>query len=92
MYRAPALQLNAGRSNIPTALALSGRSNELTAYRNWAYVDTLALGEFKSGNVQRAVELERKALELAARSPRRGEVEQALARFEAALRERVPRD
>jgi hypothetical protein len=74
------------------ALRLSQRSNELTGQRNWMYVDTLALAEFKSGNVERAVELERKALELAVRSPRRGEVEQALARFEAALQERAPRD
>jgi tetratricopeptide (TPR) repeat protein len=66
------------------ALKASRRSNEMTGQRNWAYVDTLALAEFVNGNVERAVDLERRAIELA---EGRGEpdLSQSLARFEAAL-------
>ncbi|RJP33590.1 MAG: hypothetical protein C4547_12095 [Phycisphaerales bacterium] len=66
------------------ALKASRRSNEITGHRNWAFVDTLALAEFVTGDVQRAVQLERKAIELA---EGRGEpdLSNSLARFEAAL-------
>jgi hypothetical protein len=67
------------------ARRMSLRSNELTSYKNWAFVDTLALAEFEIGNVERAVELERKCLDLCGKASGRAGVEKALARFEAAL-------
>ncbi len=73
------------------ALKASRRSNEMTAHRNWAYVDTLALAEFVNGDVPRAVELGRKAIELA---EGRGEPDLSnnLARFEAALGRQASKD
>ena len=41
------------------------------------------------GDVDRAIELERKALELCGENSRRGELEAALARFEAGQKQRV---
>ncbi len=68
------------------ALEWSRRSNELTSYKNWAYVDTLALAEFRTGNVEKAVKLQKKAVELA--NGRGGKaVTDALAKYEAALKE-----
>jgi len=72
------------------ALRLSERSNELTEHSIWAYVDTLALAKFETGDVAAAVELERKALELCSDSSNRRTVERALQRFEAALAGREP--
>ncbi len=46
------------------ALRLSRRANELTKRAQWAYLDTLALAEFKTDSIQKAIELEQKAIEL----------------------------
>jgi hypothetical protein len=73
--------------NAALALLLSQKSNELTGHKNWMFVDTLALAYFQKGDVKAAVELERKALELVGKNRRRGEVEEALRRFEAALKQ-----
>ena len=67
------------------ALKMSRRSNELSDHDNWAYVDTLALALFKTGEAEAAVKMEKKALALCGDGPGRDDVEQALARFEAAL-------
>jgi hypothetical protein len=69
------------------ALKLSRRSNELTDYESWIYVDTLALALFKTGDTRGAVDMEKKALALCGNGDRRQEVEAALERFQAALRE-----
>jgi len=68
------------------AVKVSERSNELTKYENWAFLDTLALANFKAGDAASAVELEKKAIE---HSGGRGkaELEKALAKFEKALNE-----
>ncbi|MFQ5804996.1 MAG: hypothetical protein ACE5I3_00950 [Phycisphaerae bacterium] len=73
-----------GRFN-EVALKFSKRSNELTDQKNWMFVDTLALALFETGDAKAAVELEKKALALCGDDSRRGEVEAALQRFEAAL-------
>ncbi len=65
------------------ALRMAARCNELTGESNWMYVDTLAWAHFKTGDVARAIELERKALELCKDDGRIDEVKDALARFEA---------
>ena len=71
-----------GHDYADLALRFSRRSNELTAHENWAYLDTLALAEFETGNASRAVELEEKALDLChGNSGSRAELEKALARF-----------
>jgi hypothetical protein len=69
------------------ALRFAERSNELTNYSSWVFLDTLALAKFKTGDAQTAVELQRKAIELS--GGQSAEVLKGrLARFEAALRER----
>ena len=75
-----------GRFNEP-ALRLARCANELTDQGNWAYVDTLALAEFEAGHVDRAIELEQKAIELSkAKAGGSGvaDLQKALARFKAA--------
>jgi tetratricopeptide (TPR) repeat protein len=67
------------------ARRMSRQSNEITNYENWMFVDTLALAEFETGNLEAAVELERKCLDLCGDSAGRKGVETALAKFEAAL-------
>ncbi len=69
------------------ALKLSKRSNELTNHENWMFVDTLALAFFKTGDAAKAVELEKKALALVGDGSGREDVEAALQRFEAALKQ-----
>jgi hypothetical protein len=78
-----------GHQYNDVALRFSRRSNELTEHENWAYVDTLALAEFETGNAHKAIELEEKAIELSRRSGGGGVagLEKALARFQAATRE-----
>lgn len=68
------------------ALRFATRANEHTGYENWMFVDTLAWAHFRAGNVVEAVELERRALDVCRDRSRRREAEQALARFEDALR------
>ncbi len=65
------------------ALRLSTRSNELTGHKNWMFVDTLALAKFESGDVQAAIALEKKAIELSDGAGADG-LQAALSRFEEA--------
>ena len=67
------------------ALDLARRANELTEHGNWAYLDTLALALFRSGDANAAVDTQRKALALVGNRAGRNEVEKALAHFEAAI-------
>lgn len=69
------------------ALRMATRCNQLTGESNWMYVDTLAWAHFKAGDVDRAIDLERKALELCKDDRRIDEVKDALATFEAARAE-----
>jgi hypothetical protein len=74
-----------GRFN-ELALRLSRRSNELTAHKTWAYVDTLALAEFEAGSVEQAIELEEQAIKLSkttAGGSGMADMQKALARFTA---------
>jgi len=72
------------------ALRFSQRSNELTNHKNWAYLDTLALAEFETGNADKAITLEEQAIELCQRDGGGGvdDLKKTLARFrESAERE-----
>ncbi|MBP7745339.1 MAG: hypothetical protein KA383_04350 [Phycisphaerae bacterium] len=76
-----------GKEYTEVALHAARRSNELTKHENWAYLDTLALAEFETGNVEQAIALEKKAIELS--KQRNGgaglaDMEKALKRFESA--------
>ncbi len=68
------------------ALKLSQRSNELTDLGSWGYVDTLALAKFETADVEKAVELEKKAIELSGGRGVAG-LQAALARFEKGLQD-----
>ena len=65
------------------ALKLSQHSNELSGRKNWMFVDTLALARFETGDVEAAIALENKAIELS-NGTRVDELKAALARFETA--------
>lgn len=65
------------------ALRLAVRSNELTRYEDWRFVDTLAWAYFKTGDRAKAIETGRKALELVGEDGRRREVVKSLTKFEA---------
>ena len=64
------------------ALKFSERSNELTDYGNWMYVDTLALAKFETGNAEEAVKLEKAALKLCGECWGAKDMKKALAKFE----------
>jgi thiol-disulfide isomerase/thioredoxin len=66
------------------ALAAAERCHELTKGGNWMYVDTLALAKFETGKPEEALDLQKKAIELAGRA---GAPEQAMAE----LKERLER-
>ncbi|MEM7306005.1 MAG: hypothetical protein AAF682_05010 [Planctomycetota bacterium] len=70
---------------LELAMSMSERSNELTEFGNWYYVDTLALLMFEIGEVKEAVKLARRAVELAGDDPRGSEARDALKRYEEAL-------
>lgn len=67
------------------ALRFARRSNELTDYENWAYLDTLALAEFKAGNVERAIELEEQAIERCPDAGSLRDLKAMMKRFRAGL-------
>jgi tetratricopeptide (TPR) repeat protein len=69
------------------AVKLSTRSNELTDYGNWMFVDTLALAKFTAGDAAAAVKLENKAIELCGDCSGLAELKKAVARFEGGLHE-----
>jgi hypothetical protein len=80
-----------GQRFFELALQLSKRSNELTKQGNWAFLDTLALAEFETGNVARAIELEEKAIELSKTTANGAGIEdmrKALERFRAGREDR----
>ena len=72
-----------GGSFSELALVLSERSNEMTDYENWMYLDTLALAQFETGDAESAVEFETKALKECGDCGGAKDVKKALARFEA---------
>ncbi len=72
----------AGRFN-DLALRMSQRSNALSENRNWMHLDTLAHIRFAMGEIDLAIELERKALDHCT-DGRRAEDEAALRKFEQA--------
>jgi hypothetical protein len=65
------------------ALEVATKACELSKYQVAAFVDTLALAEFENGNTSRALELQRKAVELPGGDG--PDYRKALARYEAAL-------
>lgn len=67
------------------ALKCSTRSNELSDVENWAYVDTLALAMFRTGDADHAVALEKKAIELCGDCLGLRDLKKALKRFEEGL-------
>ena len=69
------------------ALRLARRSNELTDHTQWAFLDTLALAEFETGHVRKAIELEEKAIDLSktqAGGAGLADMQKALERFRTA--------
>lgn len=67
------------------ARVLALRSNELAEHGNWYYLDTLALAEFRAGDVERAVELQQAAIGKAQADGHHPELEESLRRYRSAL-------
>lgn len=76
-----------GRNYGDLALKMSERSNDLTNHENWMFLDTLAVASFDNGNVQNAIEFEKKAIDLC-KGGGVEELKKALARFEDRLAKR----
>ncbi|MHC5112446.1 MAG: hypothetical protein ACYTHJ_21515, partial [Planctomycetota bacterium] len=64
------------------ALAAAERCHKLSEGENWMYVDTLALAKFENGHAKEAVELEKKAIELAGDNPMVDSLKEQLSKFE----------
>lgn len=69
------------------ALKLSMRSNEVSGFANWLFLDTLALAIFEQGDIERAIEMQALAIRLAGDDPQRAVAEKTLARFKQAFAE-----
>ncbi len=70
------------------ALKFSELSNKLTEHGNWAYLDTLALAQYRAGNAAKAVELEEKAIAICKNdgsSAALSELQSALQKFRDAV-------
>lgn len=65
------------------ALQLAERSNKVSGFESWAYLDTLALARFRAGDVAGAVELQRQAIDNCPES-RRDELTPTLEKYESA--------
>jgi tetratricopeptide (TPR) repeat protein len=71
------------------ALPAAEKSNKLCGEKNWGVLDTLALAQFRNGNFQDAVDLEKKAIGLLpaeTAAATRKEYNDHLAEFEAGLK------
>ncbi len=64
------------------ALKFSEESNRLTDYVSWPFLDTLARASFETGDVERAISLQEKAIELCSWDT--PQLEETLARYKAA--------
>jgi hypothetical protein len=73
-----------GDDYLAIATRLAVRACELTDHGHWAYLDTLALAHFKAHDVEGALRLQRRAVEL---QPDRPDLRQALQRYESAAGE-----
>ena len=67
------------------ALKMSQRSNEVTNHENWMFVDTLGLALFETGDVNAAIETQKKAVALCGDSSGREAAEKSLHKFQAAV-------
>ena len=74
---------DASLRNAAEAVEFASRACELTRWQNAGYVDTLAAAYAEKGDFDKAVELQRKAVELATEpSDRRAELESRVALYE----------
>jgi non-specific serine/threonine protein kinase/serine/threonine-protein kinase len=69
-----------------SALRFALEANEMTGFRNATYLDTLALAYHLTGDTERAIETQSKAISLLPEDADRSEYEERLAEFESALR------
>lgn len=66
------------------ALRFSLRSNELSRFKDWRFLDMLALAFFQTGETERAIEFQKKALAACNSAEQLDGLKQTLARFEGA--------
>jgi len=75
---------NVGKKDLDLALKAANRAMELTKNNDGAITDTLAWVHFHKGDVAKAIELEKKAIELVKNNPEmKSELEATLKQFEA---------
>lgn len=74
---------NVAKRDLPLALALAVRANELTHGKSAAVLDTLARVHFAQGDIEKAVEVQTQAVALDKR------LEKALAEYQAALEQKT---
>ncbi len=71
------------------ALRLAERSNELSDYASWYFMDTLALAKFKAGQIEEAIKLQKKVIQMS-KGEAADELKGRLAQYEAAAGKRNP--
>ena len=75
------------KRDFDLALKIAERANTISGGKDPAILDTLARAHFEKGNLTKAVELERLALEGAV-GPMKAGIEEALAKYEKALKDK----
>ena len=70
------------------AFEMSTTSNELSDWGNWYYLDTFAHALFQKGEIDKAIDIQKKAIEIGKKQgdERVGEAEETLKRFEKAAK------
>jgi thiol-disulfide isomerase/thioredoxin len=81
---------HAPRRDLALALQLAKRADDLTAHKNSAIIDTLAVVYFESGDTAKALELQEQAVKLAVGTGFYAELNKRLEQYRAAQKQLTP--
>lgn len=73
---------NVSKRNIPFAMKAAERASELTEYKDGMILDTLARAYYEKGDLDKAVEWQREAVEHTEPGPMKEQIEQVLEKYE----------